>query len=68
MPRNVTETCERLVQVLSEKTGIAWTFGYIGDCSGMEGTPSFRDSRSWYAFGKILARLYSLRLVQRAGI
>lgn len=44
------ESCQRLVKVLSSKTGIDWTFGYLGNCSGSENTPAFRDDRTWYAF------------------
>lgn len=44
------ETCQRLVKVLSSKTGIDWTFGYLGNCSGFEGAPAYRDDRTWYAF------------------
>jgi hypothetical protein len=40
----------RLVARLSEATGIAFTFGYLGDLSGIPGTPAFRDSRTYYVF------------------
>jgi hypothetical protein len=36
--------CERLVEKLSERTGLAWTFGYIGNTG-----PGY-DDRSWFAF------------------
>jgi hypothetical protein len=42
--------CERLVKVLTNQTGFAWTFGYIGNCSGIPGTPRFQDDRRWYGF------------------
>ena len=42
--------CERMVKVLSDRTGIAWSFGYLGNVSGLPGTPLYRDDRSWYAF------------------
>lgn len=44
------ESCQRLVKVLSANTGIDWTFGYLGNCSGLQNTPAFRDDRFWYAF------------------
>lgn len=44
------DACQRLVASLSKKTGIAWTFGYLGNTYGLEGTPAFQDDRSWFAF------------------
>lgn len=38
------EQCRRLVEILADKTGIAWTFGYIGNCG------AGYDDRAWYAF------------------
>jgi hypothetical protein len=40
----------RLVARLSDLTGIAFTFGYLGDVSGIPGTPAYRDSRCYYVF------------------
>jgi len=36
--------CEALTRRLGERTGIAWTFGYIGNVD------PHRDDRRWYAF------------------
>lgn len=41
------DACQRLVGLLSEKTGIAWTFGYLGN---IYGTRQQDDDRMWYAF------------------
>lgn len=35
---------------LTEATGITFRYGYLGDVSGIPGTPAFRDSRSYYLF------------------
>ena len=40
----------RLVARLSALTGIAFTYGYLGDVSGIPGTPAYRDSRCYYVF------------------
>lgn len=48
--RTVTQQLERLVNVLTDRTGISWTLGYLGNCSGIPGTPAYRDERRWYAF------------------
>lgn len=60
-PKTAAERCDRLVKLLSERTGIAWSFGYLGDCSGMPGTPAFRDSRSWFAFAAHPGRVGTTR-------
>lgn len=44
------DACQRLIEVLNKNTSIVWSFGYLGNCSGMEGTPAFDDDRFWYAF------------------
>lgn len=44
------DACQRLVELLNKKTSIVWSFGYLGNCSGIPGTPAFEDDRSWYAF------------------
>lgn len=44
------DACQRLTELLTKKTGISWTFGYLGNCSGIPGTPAFKDDRRWYAF------------------
>jgi hypothetical protein len=44
------ERCQKQVARLAELTGIAFTFGYIGNCSGIPGTPAWRDDRSWFVF------------------
>lgn len=41
----VVEKCERLVTRLSATSGIAFKFGYIGNCDGRG-----YDDRGWYAF------------------
>lgn len=38
------QRCQRIVESLTETTGIEWTFGYIGNLDGR------RDDRRWYAF------------------
>lgn len=43
-------SCQRMVKTLSERTGIEFTFGYIGNTYGIEGTVAFRDDRRWFAF------------------
>lgn len=48
--RTPYESCQRLVKVLAANTGIDWTFGYLGNVSGFENTPAYRDDRTWYAF------------------
>jgi hypothetical protein len=40
-----TERCRLIVEQLAEETGIAFTFGYIGNLDHRGG-----DSRLWYAF------------------
>lgn len=46
----LVSACERLVKLLSDRTGIAFTFGYLGNTYGLEGTPRYQDDRRWYAF------------------
>jgi hypothetical protein len=36
-----------LTDNLSTLTGITWTLGYIGNCSGIPGTPAATDTRLW---------------------
>jgi hypothetical protein len=50
MPVDVDTQIRRGVDRLSALTGIPFTFGYLGDVSGIPGTPAFRDSRSYYLF------------------
>lgn len=50
MPRSDTDYINRLVALLSEKTGIAFTFGYVGNTYGIPDTPAYRDDRIYYVF------------------
>jgi len=46
-----TETrIRRCIARLHVLTGIVFTYGYLGDVSGIPGTPAFRDSRSYFVF------------------
>lgn len=40
------DRCKALTEALSAATGIAWTFGYIGNVS------HHGDDRSWFAFAE----------------
>lgn len=55
------DACQRLVAVLNKTTSLGWTFGYLGNCSGMEGTPAFQDDRFWYAFASHPGRVGTAR-------
>lgn len=46
----VQDRITRCAAKLSELTGIPFTYGYLGDVSGMPGTPAYRDSRSYFVF------------------
>jgi len=50
MATDVDTRIRRCAARLSELTGIPFTYGYLGDVSGIPGTPAFRDSRSYYLF------------------
>lgn len=45
MPRTPEDTCRRLVGLLTERTGITWTFGYLGNDHGND-----TSGRRYYAF------------------
>lgn len=47
MPATIAQTIARLegqAALLTERTGIQWTIGYIGNVTGAN------DDRAWYAF------------------
>lgn len=46
----IEDRIRRCTARLSEATGIEFSYGYLGDVSGIPGTPAFRDSRTYYLF------------------
>ena len=54
VPRTDTEKLmerlNRMVKLLSDRTGIEFTLGYIGNCSGFPDSPMYQDDRYWYVF------------------
>lgn len=47
---NIETRIRRMADRLTTLTGITFRYGYLGDVSGIPGTPRFRDSRSYYLF------------------
>lgn len=45
MQKTAEARCQRLVDLLTKRTGIQWTLGYLGNVYA-DGT----DDRRWYAF------------------
>lgn len=55
------EQCQRLTELLTKNTEIDWSFGYLGNSYGIEGTMAYQDDRTWYAFAAHPGRVGTTR-------
>lgn len=47
----ILRRAERISELLTERTGVEFTFGYIGNVNSYQpGTHAYRDDRLWYFF------------------